>query len=187
MRIAELNRYLNYRYGCELPDDDAGRADLEIMVSHLVRKFGEPFRWVWNFASHRARWMPDAELRAMTNRAVATPKKWRADTLGRALRLTMGERTKLAITTIRAFDQTKEQLEQARREQRRKADEKRRRAKGIKPRADYLAEAGRKRKEREAQGVSRATHYRRLRQQKAAAAAKLHSETSPRPARELTA
>ena len=75
--------------------------------------------------------------------------------------LTPDERAHLRITTIRARAMPKRDMEAARRERARVRGAAKRRAKGVKPRAKYESESLARTQPWKAQGISRATWFRR--------------------------
>lgn len=105
--------------------------------------------------------MPAGERRATAAAAIADTQYWTADQLAWRLHVTGQERQELALTTIGAVDETSA----ARRERRQTSAKVRqtslRRAKGVKPRSEYLAASVEKSEPWKAEGVSRATWYRR--------------------------
>lgn len=132
LRIAELERFFVDTYGGRrLPDDDAGRDDLRLMLDHLAQIDADCCRaWI-------ARWCPflaDAEIEKAIARA-GIGRRWKADALARELGLTDATRTKLKIKTIGAVDCNKAQRLARRRRKRILADRARRAAAGAKPRA----------------------------------------------------
>jgi hypothetical protein len=84
-----------------------------------------------------------------------------ARTLGNRLRLTNAERERLRLFTIKPFDMTDTQLDEQSKVRRRKRCERKRRDQGIRSRAAYLAEMEAKPKPWIAEGIDRATWYRR--------------------------
>jgi hypothetical protein len=124
--------------GLELPDDDAGRADLFIAACHL-----------WHLGKKCG---PIAAI------------KWSADELAHELGLHVmpfAVRQALGLTTIGSIDVDKDA-----RERRRTANQKEnstawRRRHGAVPRADYLAKAASQAKPWLALGISERTYYRR--------------------------
>lgn len=159
LRLNDLARFFRFLYGIHLPDDDAGRDDIEIAVNHLVRlrgHFGQAERWleVW------APWLPEVEGIHIIAEATANPQVWTADELGARLGLTMEVRTMLGITTIGAVDQTKAERREARRQKDRLRKERIRRAKGARPRTEYLAESSGPDQPWVSEGVSRSAWYR---------------------------
>jgi hypothetical protein len=138
LRIAELSRLFLDRYGPTLPDDDAGRADVRIVVHHIARLRG-PSRRIAAWLETRAPWFTGQERLDLEDTAIANPLRWRADVLAVHLGLTAADRKRLRITTIGAIDQTKAERAEQRRRDKRDAAERRRRAKGAVPRQQWLA------------------------------------------------
>lgn len=162
LRVRDLNRLFTARYGHHLPDDDAGRDDVAIVAHHLAQYAdGHPGKRITSWVRLRAPWMPIAELDALILEAVAKPKRWRADKLAWRLRLTAADRATLRITTIGAIDANLAQRIAARRKRKRLAIQAQRRAQGVKPRHDYEAASIAKAKPWIAEGMSRASWYRR--------------------------
>lgn len=159
LRVYELTNLFHARYGRELPDDDAGRDDARVMVHHLGALSGDPRRRITPWLRQWCPWLSLAEAEELLIEAITRPQRWRADKLAWRMRLTAADRSALRITTIGAID-----MSRAERARRRKlvntiAKVAARRAKGIKPRAEYLASVLKPRPW-EAAGVSRATWYR---------------------------
>jgi hypothetical protein len=96
----------------------------------------------------------------MIARVIAKPIRWRADALGRLLRLTDAERTELKITTIGSVDVPRAERMKRRRERARQRKAAKRRAAGAVPRAEYLARCRAKPKPWVILGVSRSGYYR---------------------------
>jgi len=80
-------------------------------LAHQANGHAKIMGWLRAWAPEMSR--EDAE--AIADRAVANPRKYRADTLAKRVGLTAVERSALGITTIGAIDQTKEQREERRR------------------------------------------------------------------------
>ena len=138
-RVEELNRLFAWRYGGEdyvLPDDDAGRDDAYVMCCHLARCPNAPpiirRRWL---AKH-APWLTPKEVDRLLQRRVL---KWKADKLAQRVGLTHAVRQRLGIRTIGAIDKTREERKVMARQLRTDRERARRRAKGVKPRAEYRA------------------------------------------------
>jgi hypothetical protein len=104
IRMRELERIFQSRYGRFLPNDDAGREDFEIMAHHIAHLRGAAVERIVAWARAWCPWMPGAEATALAERVAAKPRKWNADSLAWALALKMTERTALRITTIGAID-----------------------------------------------------------------------------------
>jgi hypothetical protein len=167
LRIAELRRLFKARYGDELPDDDAGRADAALMAHHLARRPGDPHRRIALWLVQHAPWMPADERERLADDAIAKPLRWKADTLAARLNLTAGERQRLRICTIGSTDRTKAERLADRKQRKREADRLRRQqhrqAKGAKPRTEYETNSRARMKPWLTAGVSRSTWYRRAR------------------------
>ncbi len=162
-RLAEIDRLLVRRYGRELPDDDAGRDDALIMLHHFAHG-SDPLKRITAWLARRAPWMPPAEADALIGRVFAKPIKWGSDTMGKRLRLTWIERTQLRITTIWAVDITRAEAAAIQALTRRLARQAKRRLKGAKPRHEYEASAVGHGQPWIAEGISKATWYRRQKQ-----------------------
>jgi hypothetical protein len=159
LRLKELGRLLHARYGPELPDDDAGRDDAFIVANHLaVGRDAEQRIRQW--LSLWAPWMASTEIGDIISRTTAKPYRWRADSLGAALGLTEAERQRLAIRTIGAVGVTKEDRARRRLEAKRIREQRRRRDKGAKARAEYEENSVSRRKPWEAMGMKRRSWYR---------------------------
>jgi hypothetical protein len=159
LRIAELRRLFQSRYGHVLPDDDAGRDEAIVMAHHLARGQDAEHRiglWLGLWAP----WMAASEVNKLVAKVVAKPIRWRADKLGIRLNLAEAERNRLAITTIGSVEVTKAERILRRRLQARTRKQRRRRAAGAEPRADYEANSISRTKPWVRLGMSRAGWYR---------------------------
>jgi hypothetical protein len=157
-RKAEIEMLFKDRYHArdlywQLPDDDAGRDDLRIMLKHLA-PLGEDRARQW--AEHRAPWMPEDELDALLAE-VGPGRRWTSTTLGRALNLKNETRLRLGIRTIRPVDRTAAQLAQDAKERQARRERERRLKDGATPRAASIEQT----KPWEALGFSRRTYFRR--------------------------
>jgi hypothetical protein len=164
LRIAELTRIFRARYGDQLPDDDAGRADAAIVAHHLTRRPGDPHRRIAAFLELCAPWMSADERDHLIADVIARPRRWKADTLAQRLNLTDAERRRLAITTIGSIDKTKAERLADRKARDRLRQQQRRRAKGAKPRAQYTGQSVTHVKPWQTMGISRAAWYRHRQQ-----------------------
>ncbi|WP_157223349.1 hypothetical protein [Rhodovulum sp. PH10] len=181
IRLRELERLFRFRYGTELPDDDAGHDDLKIVAQHIVHLGPDAERHIVQWAQLWAPWLSTAEATALAIRSIANPIKFSADTLAWRLHLTAAERKQLAITTIGAVDMNKAQRTEARKERRRETDRARRRASGARSRAEYEAPSAEAWRPWEAEGISRATWYRRRKAKGGSAGEREHVERPPPP------
>lgn len=159
VRLRELERLFRHRYGETLPYDDAGLEDLSIAAHHIAHLRGEAFEHIVAFA---ARWMPQLPRRraeALAETVLAQPRKYKAATLGRLLRLTQRERATLSITTIGAFDASATERAERKKERAREraAASYRRRQAAKPPKPEPLCRA----RPWDALGMSRATWFRK--------------------------
>lgn len=160
LRLHDLAKIFRHRYGIALPDDDAGREDLEIAVNHLAN-LARPRKHIANWIDLWAPWLTVAEQKGMVGEALANPQHYKADGLAWRLRLKAEERRMLGVTTIGAIDENKAARAKRRRmlDKHRKANA--RRAKGAKPRKDYEAQSIEGTMPWIEEGISRRTWYRR--------------------------
>lgn len=160
LRIADLSILFRSRYGVVLPDDDAGRDDIRLAVDHLAA-LSHPARAITRWLETWAPWLTLAEHRQIIADGIANQRHWRADALAWRLRLTREERTMLGITTIGAIDHAKAARTKRRRDRDRERKAAQRKAAGAVPRQQYEANSITKTKPWIAEGISRATWYRR--------------------------
>jgi hypothetical protein len=121
VRLRELERIFQHRYGRFLPDDDAGRDDLVLAAHHVAHLGGDAIGHIIAWARAWAPWMPQAEAREIAERIADEPQKFTADALAWRLRLSMAERTALRTTTIGAFDVSKADRAEERRRKKNEA------------------------------------------------------------------
>src|SRR5262245_5719940 len=165
LRLGELKRVLLRRYGHELPDDDAGRADLELLLD-VVSFARERRRRMKNIIETWAPWMDTAEAYELVENVLrkrAYERKIKKDELGAALNLTFLERQALVIRTIAPADLTPEEFEEKRKDRRRaKQREQKMRARrktGVKSRVAYRATSLVHQKPWQRDGISERTWY----------------------------
>lgn len=101
--------------------------------------------------------LPDAEVAATVDYVNRKPRRFSADRLGKQLKLTEDERTLLRITTIGSHNVPRAERKRIRKELDAERKRKRRRAKGMKPRAVYLENSLSRTKPWEAEGICRRT------------------------------
>jgi hypothetical protein len=183
LRLGYLRNLLRDRCGPVLPDDDAGREYLKELLlpislgpNEAVELWGPTDRMrcaieVW------APWMSEDEALELRLEINAMPRweRWPSQrTLGERLNVTYAEREKLRLWGIDPCDVTEAGMALLRKRKKRQRDRERRRSQGAKPRADYLANHRlSKEKPWMKEGISRATYYRRIKQEQA-------RETGPR-------
>lgn len=127
LRVSELRRLFDDRYPAGIPDDDAGRDDVELMLCHMVQLRDAPFA-IDNFIAAKAPWLTLAELEAVKQRVSTSGHLFTADQLAARLSLTFDDRRRLGITTIGAVDKSASQRAEIQREKHREREKRRRRA-----------------------------------------------------------
>jgi hypothetical protein len=167
MRTGDLNKLFAKRYDSTredyvFPDDDAGVDDLRILLGHYA--YSNPLR-LTKIAALRAPWLKGAQLEYMIADAATSPRMWTFQELGDYMNLTEAERKDLGIRTIGTVDVTPRQRKQARKVRDKERKAKARRAKGAKPRDQYLAASKSREEPWKAAKISRRTWYRRLAKQ----------------------
>jgi hypothetical protein len=177
LRLGNLRTLFRHRYGTELPDDDAGREDLNELL--LPISLGpKPTKMMANEIDVFAPWVGSADVETIIdfiNRLPISDRKPKAEALGKRLRLTNAEREWLRVWTILPCDISREDLAEQRKAKARarsKLYRQKQREKTGKPnRADYLAHSLTKTKPWKVEGISRATWYRQQSRREAKLAA----------------
>jgi len=141
-RYGDLRRLFRDRYGPTFPDhDDAAREDLRELLlpislsPHADLKMRNAIE-VW------APWVSEDEAQELVDDIKLSPRWERMPTakkLGERLNLTYAQRAKLDIRTIRACDISEAGMALIRKQKKRQRDRLRRKLRGAKPRAEYLA------------------------------------------------
>jgi hypothetical protein len=121
IRLRELERVFQSRYGRFLPDDDAGMDDLLVAAHHIAFLRGDVVKHIVAWARAWAPWLPPDKAEQLAQRVAAEPRKFTADALAWRLRLSMVERTSLKITTIGALDLSKAERKEERKRRDREA------------------------------------------------------------------
>lgn len=106
LRLNDLARLFRARYGITLPNDDAGRDDLFVALSHVAMLSNSRDR-MGRYVEIWAPWLTVAEARKVIDHALTNPQRWKADQLAWRMRLTAADRAALGITTIGAVDLNK--------------------------------------------------------------------------------
>jgi hypothetical protein len=155
LRIGELVRLFKDRYRSDqLPDDDAGRPDLRLLLDHAAQIGPEIARqWAMKLMPS----LNDDDTLDDLLKEVGPGRRWDADDLARAVGLEDARRARLKIKTIGATDFGKAKRLTRRKRKRIAADRARHAKAGATPRAQS---AERTRPWVEA-GISRRTWYRR--------------------------
>jgi hypothetical protein len=164
LRYGALIRLFRHRWGNVLPDDDAGRDDLWLLVTNVSLAAAEPEKKMHHVIEMWAPWMSAEEREAYVKHVWGLDIYERIPTakeLGRRLGLTSAEREKLKLWPFKPIDKTDAELaEQAKlRERQRRA--RKRREKGVRTKEAYLTELASKPKPWMVQGISRSAYYRK--------------------------
>jgi len=172
VRTREVRLVLQRRYephGGMVPDDDAGRDDLEVLLSYVaeINRMTDPIGRATREAMDWAPWMSKEEATQMAEHALRNPIRLSADDLAERLGVTYAMRSDLKLTTIGSTDVSKAERAELRRQRNTERMQASRRKAGVKPRDEYLAEALSTTKPWEAEGVCRRTWERRRAQQRA--------------------
>lgn len=163
LRLVDLATVYRSRYGLILPNDDAGRDDIALAVDHLAA-LAHPKKHITQWLDLWAPWLTLAEVNDVIANGITNRRNWTADQLAWRLRLMKEERTMLSITTIGAIDHPKAARKKRRKQRERERRVANRRAKGAIPRPEYEQRSLNRAKPWEAEGISRATWYRRKRE-----------------------
>jgi hypothetical protein len=166
LRLGELHRLILSRYGPIIPDDDAGREDLEELLLPISLGLDGKRRML-NAIEVKAPWMATTEAQQIIDRINLTPEHLRKPTarkLGERLRIANDERERLKLKTIAPFDVTAKQLKILRKAKDRERKRRQRRSAGARSRTTYLAKSISRLKPWEAEGISRRTWYRQQKQ-----------------------
>jgi hypothetical protein len=159
-RAREISMLVLHRHR-GLPDTDDRDIYLEMAAHHLRPKDGDLIFALGNWARRLGAIVPERELQEVVSRVENKRLRYRADTIGRLLRVTNNERSAIKLTTIGCYDVSKAEREQLRKQRRRLREQNRRRQSGATPRNEYLASSLSRRQPWLAEGVSRRTWYRR--------------------------
>jgi hypothetical protein len=130
IRRRELKIIFQSRYGLTLPNDDAGRDDLQLFADHCGKDGHGIFA---DFCRFHAPWMTAEEVDEIFHRRREV--HWKTDDLGEKLNLTDEERMRLKITMIGAVDCKKTQRTKRRNLKSRERKQRRREADGARPHA----------------------------------------------------
>lgn len=163
LRLRDITKLIRARHGVELPNDAAGVLMVEIAAHHLAMLNANPIDRINRWVDLWAPWYRLGELKTLREDVLRQPKRWKADQLAWVLRLVEADRRALGITTIGAIDMGKRERMARRRQRSRERRMAKHRAKGVKPRVEYLASVASP-KPWIAEGVSRATWFRRKRE-----------------------
>lgn len=161
LRISELQRIRRARYPQGIPDTPDGRVMVRVIVHHLAVLQGDQRRRINGWLDEHAPWLTLADANALMVEVATKPRRWRADRLAWRLKLIAADRKALRITTIGAIDVDKQARIRHRSERSRQIKAAARQAAGAVSRAHYEAQSLSREAPWVAQGISRATWYRR--------------------------
>jgi hypothetical protein len=165
VRLGNVRTLIQHRCGHTLPDDDAGQEYLIEMLK-IISLGPDPERKMVNVVEVFAPFMNngDAEKIIVHVKRMLTWERWpKAKILGESLRLTNAERERFGLWAIAPCDISEEDLaEQRKAKERARKARYRQRKKEMQSRAEYLATHSINRtKPWLAEGISKATFYRR--------------------------
>jgi hypothetical protein len=160
-RVSEITALVRHRHR-RLPDTDDRCIYLEMVALHLKPRDGDLAFALEQWCYRVGAVLSKEEINGTIEKVQAKSLQYRADTLGKVLRVTYAERSALRITTIGCYDVPKVERTRRRKERHRLSQQARRRAQGVIPREQYLAKSISRQQPWQAAGVSRATWYRLL-------------------------
>jgi hypothetical protein len=182
LRLGDVRRLLRSRWGPILPNDDAGREDLqELLLPISVGPHAE--LKMPKVVEIHAPWMRQDEAQQLIDRINRTPlceRKPTAKQLGKRQYVTNQDRERLRLWTIAPHDMTPEQVAEHRKAKARMRMRRLREKQGKPTRAQYLAEHSINRtKPWLAEGKSRAAWYRKRRETSPCAVKLLNAANTP--------
>ena len=160
LRYGDFLTLFRHRYGNELPQDDAGRDDLWLLVCNVSLAPSEPEKKVRHVIGLWAPWMSAEEREDYVKHVMGLDIYERIQTaaeIGQRVGLTNAEREALKLWRFKPIDMTDEELAEQAKARERERRARKRREKGIRTKAAYLAERARRPKPWIAQGISRRT------------------------------
>jgi hypothetical protein len=156
VRIVELQRVIEHRYGATLPNDGNGYNAAFVMACHLAVLPNAEAR-IAHWVEENAPWLTGDGLARLIDRATSRRTVWKADALADRIGLNYETRQRLGITTIGATDFRKRQRTALRKKKARERQQAKRAAAGVKPRTMSLEQS----KPWKALRISERTYYRR--------------------------
>jgi hypothetical protein len=100
-RVREIRKWLEFQYGQVLPEDDAGRDDLLVLINYVVQvNRGDPIGAAVRETRAWSPWLDSTEAKRLAEEALQRPIKFKADTLARRLGVTQELRILLGFKTI---------------------------------------------------------------------------------------
>jgi hypothetical protein len=164
LRYGDFLRFFRHRYGHTLPDDDAGRGDLWLVVTTVSLASNNPKEKMRHVIDLWAPWMSEEERDRYIEHVWGLDKYPRTLTnreIGERLGLTNAEREQLKLWRFLPIDKSDAELAQLAKDRERARRASRRRQRGVRTREQYRAELAARPKPWEAEGVTRRTWERR--------------------------
>ena len=163
LRFGDLQRLIRWRYGHTLPNDDAGTEDLvELLLP--ISLGNNPEDRMRRAIEIWAPWVSPSVATDVIHLVNSIPTRKRrppGNVLGARMCYTLADHQRLMLRTIRPCDVSDEELTEWRKKRSRDRKAEKRRQSGAKTRQQYLATSKSRLKPWEAEGISRATWYRR--------------------------
>jgi hypothetical protein len=166
VRIGDLHTVFRHRYGdgdqYEFPDDDAGRADLHILLDHYSVACPSAIPKVLKM---RAPWLTGVERDDLLQEVTRHPRYWSSRALATQLNLTEAQRSswRPKIRTIAAVDVSDERRKELRKLRNAELQRAKRRARNVKPRDEWLAANSKSREKPWLEfGMGRSAYYKHL-------------------------
>ncbi|BAQ17469.1 hypothetical protein [Methyloceanibacter caenitepidi] len=145
----------------ELDNDREGRGLFAILLHTLAQRPAFE-RLAADARDTFAPWLSDDDFERMSAEAIRLKRRWKPDTLAQRIGLTYADQQRLGVHRyIGAVDVPKAERDRLRAERRNANRLDRRRAAGVKPRAEYEANSLSRAEPWKAEGISKATWYRR--------------------------
>jgi hypothetical protein len=147
-----------------LPDDDAGRDDLWLLVSNVSLAAAEPEKKMRHVIEMWAPWMSAEEREDYVRHVWGLDLYERTQTaqeIGRRLGLTNAEREALKLWPFLPIDRTDEELAEQAKVRKHERQARKRRERGVRAKEVYLAERASRPKPWIAEGISRSIWYHR--------------------------
>ena len=113
LRLGQMLRLFNHRYGVELPDDDAGLAEIWLLIQNTSLALHEPEKKMRHIIEARAPWLPKDKAEERMEFAMKLTRQERSPSsveLGECMRVTAGEWVALRVTQFTPMDITAEEL-----------------------------------------------------------------------------
>ena len=197
LRYGCLIRLFRHRYGYQLPDDDAGREDLWLLLQNVSLASAGSEKKVRAAIETWATWLSDEEARErieFLGHLTTYERTPTARELGERLGVTNAEREALKLWQFKPIDMTDEELAEQRRTKARERRKAAREKLGRPSRDAYLAKFESKQRPWEALGIHRRTWERRraapsgaiiVSKVESLTAASIRAESQPRGIREV--